>query len=193
MAFTPESDEALVMRLLPAANADLGARDAAWDDVHARYAVPLWRFIRQSVPSEELGQEIYQDTMMTAFMNLEADRYEYTGVPFGAYLKGIARNKIYAAQRDTSRYVELDDEMPLSLDDDEADWRGPEHSTQAREQLDAVLNAIGQLSDKTGQVLMGVLEGKTFAELADELGMTEEAIRQHKSRGVRSLQQMGLY
>jgi RNA polymerase sigma factor (sigma-70 family) len=186
MPFSPESDVALVMRLLPETNGNDGERNLAWGEVDVRYRDQLSWFIRQWITSEAEAEEIYQDTLITAFMNVENGRYTYTGVPFAAYLKAIARNKMLAERRRTSRWVELDEDIP-SLDENTGSR--PEACIESREEWEGMMSAIDELPNKMRRVILGVLDGKENDELAEEFDTTEEAIRQHKSRGIRSLQQ----
>lgn len=187
MAYSPESDEALVKRLLPDRNDDPMDRNAGWSDLDTCYREYLRRFIRQWMASDAEVEEIYQDTLITAFMNVENGQYAYTGVPFLAYLKAIARNKVFAERRRTGRWVELADDLASPSGDI---WQQPETLLESREARDEVMAAIEQLSYKTQRVLLGVMQGKPNAEMAQEFEMTEEAIRQHKSRGMRTLQQL---
>jgi RNA polymerase sigma factor (sigma-70 family) len=187
MAYSPESDEALVLRLLPITNGSLADRNAAWAELDSAYREGLRRYIRQWMSSDAEVEEIYQDTLITAFMNVENGSFTYTGVPFLAYLKAIARNKVLAERRRTGRWVELDDDLATPGGDER---QQPEILVESREEQDEVMAAIGQLSSKTRRVILGVMQGKQNSEMAQEFAMTEEAVRQHKSRGVRSLQQL---
>lgn len=186
MAYSPESDEALVKRLLPDHNHNPADRNAAWGELDSSYHENLRRFLRQWMTSDAEVEEIYQDTLITAFMNVENGQYVYTGVPFLAYLKAIARNKVLAERRRTGRWVELDDDLASPGEDRQQ----PEHLLETREAHAEVMAAIAQLSHKTQRVLLGVMQGKPNSEMAQEFDMTEEAIRQHKSRGMRTLQQL---
>src|SRR5688572_2192262 len=136
MAYSPESDEALVKRLLPDCNLNPADRNAAWSDVDSTYRETLRRFIRQWMLSDAEVEEIYQDTLITAFMNVENGLYVYTGVPFLAYLKAIARNKVLAERRRTGRWVELDDDLATPGGDDR---HQPEGLVESREERDEVL------------------------------------------------------
>jgi len=49
---------------------------------------------------------------------------------------------------------------------------------------------LAQLPGLRRQVLLGYLEGQSTEEIAATLNMTEEAVRQHKSRALRSLREM---
>jgi RNA polymerase sigma-70 factor, ECF subfamily len=183
MHFSPESDEVLVKRLIPGQSGNLADRDQAWADLDANCREALRRFIRQWMPSEAEAEEIYQDTLITAFCNLQQGRYVYEGKPIVAYLKAIARYKILAERRRMNRWVELDDDL---FSDDR---QRPESMVESRQEWDAVLEAIDGLPDKQRRVILGLAAGKDHSELADEFDMTEEAIRQNKSRGLRAVQE----
>ena len=57
-------------------------------------------YIRLKNYSAETDEDIFQETVTTAFLSLEQGRYTpRPGIPFTAYVKGIARNKIRDARR----------------------------------------------------------------------------------------------
>ena len=189
MPFSPESDEALVMRLLSRPeedSVDCAERDAVWAEVHEHCRAQLWRYIRQWISSEEEAEEIYQDTLITAYFNVENGRYTYEGKPFVAYLKAIARYKIFAERRRTGRWVELDDDLLTPGGDD---GQRPERVIESLQEWEMVMEAIDELPHKQRRIMVGIAAGKHNWELAEEYDMTEEAVRQHKSRGIRTVQE----
>ena len=52
---------------------------------------------------------------------------------------------------------------------------------------------MSRLTPCRRQVLEGYLQGRSTTEIAEALGMSEDAVRQHKSRGLRSLRQMDVF
>jgi RNA polymerase sigma factor (sigma-70 family) len=106
-------------------------------------------------------------------------------VPFAAYVKGIARNKIREARRRLQRFVPLEDVS--EYEDDELHLEAVVERRQRRESLRA---SLSKLSPGRRQVPESYLKGHTTAEIAQALGMSEDSVRQHKSRGLRSLRQL---
>jgi RNA polymerase sigma factor (sigma-70 family) len=143
-------------------------------------------FIRAQNNTPEPDADILQDAVITAYAEVERGRYERRdGVPFAAYVKGIARNKIREARRRAQRLVPLDDAA-----DYEDDGVPPEAAAERQEQRDSLRTGLSHLPPDRRQVLEGYLRGHSTAEIAQVLGMSEESVRQHKSRGLRSLRQM---
>jgi RNA polymerase sigma factor (sigma-70 family) len=184
-----ETDNVLVRRLLPRTNRDPKDRAAAWNEwYHQIGASAVLAFVRVKNDTPEPDMDIVQDAMMIAYTEVERGRYEpRAGIPFTAYVKGIARNKIREARRRSRRYV-LVDEIP--------EWQsvGEGHALEVRaerrEEAAFLHAALPALPDCRQRVLRQYLNGRTTAEIARTLGMSEDAVRQHKCRGLRSLRQL---
>jgi len=143
-------------------------------------------FIRAQNNTPELDADILQEAVITAYAEVERGRYEpRDGIPFAAYVKGIARNKIREARRRARRLVPLND--VTEFEDDRPQL---EIVVERHEQRDSLRTGLSELSPDRRQVLEGYLKGHSTAEIAQALGMSEESVRQHKSRGLRSLRRM---
>jgi RNA polymerase sigma factor (sigma-70 family) len=146
------------------------------------------KFIRTSNTTNEPDEDILQDAMLTAYLEVENGRYEQrSGIPFTAYVKGIARNKIREARRKERYWVELDEAANVA---GEGPARQLEASIEHREQYEAFHQGLARLPVQRRQVLERFIHGRSTGEIAAELRISEELVRQHKSRGLRSLRQM---
>lgn len=185
----PESDEALIRRLLPSSNPDQADRAHAWAEWQASIGeAAVLKFIRLVNTTSEPDEDIFQDAMLTAYLEVERGRFEpRSGVPFTAYVKGIARNKVREARRRDRFCTGLDD-IPNPNDDDLL--RQMETSIEHREQAEALHSGLASLPAARRKVLERYLKGKSTPEIAHELDMSEELVRQHKCRGLRRLRQM---
>jgi len=183
----PESNTVLVERLLPGVNGDPQDRAAAWGEWYANGGgSSVMAFVRAQNNTPEPDADILQEAVVTAYAEVERGRYEpRDGIPFAAYVKGIARNKIREAHRRARRLAPLDDTVEY-----EGDGAQPEVAVERQEQRDSLHAGLSYLPPDRRQVLEGYLRGHSTAEIAQELGMSEESVRQHKSRGLRSLRQM---
>ena len=192
MMAQPESDEALVLRMLPSVNPNREDRARAWAEWHARIGgQAVLKFIRVKNNTAELDEDILQDAMLTAYLEVERGRYEQrAGIPFTAYVKGIAHNKIREARRRQGRWEALDE-----IDDVPPDGvlRQTEHALEGRERRQALRQGLLQLSIQRRQVLERYLGGESLSEIAARLDMTADVVRQHKHRGLRRLQQMSFF
>jgi RNA polymerase sigma factor (sigma-70 family) len=186
----PESDEALIHRMLPSTNSDRADRARAWTEwQHGIGEAALLKFIRWVNNTGEPDEDILQETMLAAFQEVERGRYERrSGIPFTAYVKGIARNKIRALSRRTRllerRWANLDE--PGWLVEDGAN-RQLETSIERRELVDRLRLGLLDLPEQRRQVLERFLFGETTAEIAAGLAISEALVRQHKCRGLRAL------
>jgi RNA polymerase sigma factor (sigma-70 family) len=193
MMARPESDEVLVKRLLPSTNGNPESRAAAWREWYTQVGeASVLGFIRAQNDTSEADMDIFQEAMLTAFVEVERGRYRpRLNVPFAAYVKGIARNKIREARRRARRFVPLEDspQGEIEIESDEH----LEAAVEYQEQQDTLQAGLARLTQSRRQVLESYLQGNSTAEIALTLGITEELVRQHKSRGLRSLRQMDVF
>jgi RNA polymerase sigma factor (sigma-70 family) len=177
-----QSDEVLVERLLPAANRDPEDRAAAWGEWYTNVgAASVLAFVRVTNDTSEPDTDIVQEAMVTAYVEVERGRYEpRAGISFAAYVKGIARNKIREARRRMRRLSRLED-IPEYLT--ESDEPCPETLVERHERQVFLRRRLLELSPVRKQIF----QGRDAPEIAETLGMSEESVRQHKSRGVRGL------
>ena len=191
MMVQPESDEALVRRLLPSANPDPVDRAQAWTEWQGRLGGPaVLKFVRLSNNTAEPDEDILQDAMLTAYVEVERGHYEHrAGIPFTAYVKGIARNKIREARRRGRRWASLDDAADLPADPAP---RALEGTVEGREARRALRQGLENLPPQRRQVLQHYLVGESLAEIAQRLDITEALVRQHKHRALERLQQLSV-
>ena len=183
------SDKVLVKRLLPAANHDPADRVAAWNEWYERVGVAsVLAFVRTKNDTAEPDMDILQEAMTIAYVEVECGRYEpRPGVPFTAYVKGIARNKIREARRQRRRWLPLAEVAEWRLVDATADV---EAWLDRREEATWLRVFVARLPQLRRQVLERYLRGQTTTEIAHALEMSEASVRQHKSRGLRSLRSL---
>ena len=192
------SDRTLVERLLPSRNKNPQDRADAWDEWVAQIGErAVLGFVRAKNDTTEPDMDIVQEAMTIAYVEVERGRYEpRVGIPFAAYVKGIARNKIREARRRCRRYVLVEDVSEhvdtRALRQGHGGGARPEAVVVRREESASLRAGLSRLTPCRRQVLEGYLGGRSTTEIAHTLGMSEAAVRQHKSRGLRSLRQMGL-
>ena len=192
------SDRTLVERLLPSRNQNREDRADAWSEWYAQGGErAVLSFVRAKNDTTELDVDIVQEAMTIAYVEVERGRYQpRAGIPFAAYVKGIAHNKIREARRRCRRYVLVEDVAELVaaralLPSDGAGTR-PEAAVVRREEAASLRAGLLRLTPCRRQVLEGYLGGRSTTEIAHTLGLSEAAVRQHKSRGLRSLRQMNV-
>ncbi len=181
----------MLQRILPDLNADRQDRARAWTEWQAGYGEQvLARFVRSHNTTFEADDDIIQDALITAYLSVERGTFQpRDGVPFTAYVVGIARNKIREARRRDRHHAPLEDE-PEDLERRLVGeiQRQPERTIERREQRDLLRSGISRLPEARRQVLEHYLAGASTGEIADHLAMSEALVRQHKCRGLRFLQ-----
>ncbi len=183
----PESDEALIRRLLPSFNADRHDRAQAWAEWHTTAESVLYSFMRVHNNTGEPDDDIIQDALITAYLGVERGHYQpREGVPFSAYVKGIARNKIREARRRSRCLVDLD-EIPYQHSGELP--RQPEEWLERREQNDLVRGGMAELPGTRKQVLVRILNGQSTEEIAEEMHMSAALVRQHKCRALKAIKE----
>ncbi len=188
-----DGEGAFASRLLPAENPDRLDRIQAWTEWQLRYGnEKLRKFIRMRNYSTETDEDIFQETMVTAFQEVERGRYRpRQGVPFSAYVKGIARNKIREARRKGRRLpcINLDKVAFLLADSPSQE---PEIAFEIARKQSQLHNGLEMLPDSRRQVLKRFIRGEGTAEIARAMEISQDLVRQHKSRGLKMLRKIAL-
>ncbi len=190
MVSRPVSDEALIRRMIPASNPDRQDRARAWSEwQESPGALALARFVRARNSTREADDDIVQDALLTAYLGVESGRYQpHEGVPFAAYVIGIARNKIREARRRDRRQTGLDDDREdIGPRPEGAPQRQPERDLEQREQRDLLRGGLSRLPAARRAVLERYLSGASTDEIAEQMSISEALVRQHKCRGLRAL------
>jgi RNA polymerase sigma factor (sigma-70 family) len=185
------AQEVLLQRILPGQNGDRQDRALAWTEWQVAYGENvLERFVRAHNNTVEADDDIIQDALITAYLSVEHGSFQpRDGVPFTAYVVGIARNKIREARRKARHRASFDDE-PEELERRLVGeiQRQPERAIERREQRDLLRSGLSRLPAARRQVLEHYLAGASTGEIASHLSMSEALVRQHKCRGLRALQ-----
>jgi RNA polymerase sigma factor (sigma-70 family) len=186
----PKSNEALERKLLPSISPNRADRARAWAEWQMSVGqVSLLKFIRVHNTTSEPDEDILQEAMMTAYLEVERGRYQpREGVPFTAYVKGIARNKLREARRRGRVWLPLEDGETESLAGCRFE-RPLEITVERREQDLTLRRGLAMLPGDKRQVLERYLHGESTGEIAASMAITEDLVRQHKCRGLRQLRQ----
>lgn len=190
MVSRPVSDEVLIKRMIPGSNPDRQDRLGAWAEWQASIGgMVLQRYVRARNSTRETDDDIIQDALLTAYLGVENGRYQpQDGVPFVAYVIGIARNKIREARRKDRHQFQLDEDCDEYEPRVMTLHRQPEHDLERSEQRDLLKNGLSRLPAARRTVLEYYLSGASTDEIAQRLTMSEALVRQHKCRGLRALQ-----
>lgn len=149
-----------------------GDRDA-FRKILRGYGLSLRSYIATQVHHMEDIDDLAQEVFFVAYRNLAEFR---RGEDFGAWLRGIARNKVHDHFRSSSRRLKalgrFREEVARVVEDKLARAVAIEHSRP----LDVLLHCIGLLPDRMRRVVRAGLDGDRPADLARELTTTIGAI-----------------
>ena len=190
MVSRPVSDETLIRRMLPTINTDRQDRARAWAEWQSEIGeMVLARFIGARNDTRETDEDIMQEALLTAYLGIESGRYQpHEGVPFTAYVVGIARNKIREARRRGRHQADLGEDVEIAPPVEGELPRHPERTIERREERELLRSGLGKLPGTRRQVIERYLIGESTEEIAERLAISTDLVRQHKCRGLRALQ-----
>lgn len=149
-----------------------GNRDAFRQIVRA-YSLPLRSYLASQIHNLEDVDDLAQEVFLGAFRNLAAFRREDD---FGAWLRGVARNKLYAHWRQLSRRKRAMDAFREEVAQVvEADLECAAANDRS-ETIEVLLRCIDRLPEKLRRVVRGGLDGEKPAVLAEVLATSVGAI-----------------
>lgn len=179
----PVDDAALTELVARAQSGDVDAFAELFDQYHG----PVYRYINSRVgrPSDA------EDLTQTVFVKvLEAlPRYELRGIPFGGWLFRLARNTVIDFVR--TKRIHQDLEVVGSRADQDPP---PDAMVEQREQIEAVGEALGALTDEQREVIaLRFFAGLSAREAAVVMDKQEGTIRGLQFRAVGALRrQLGI-
>jgi RNA polymerase sigma-70 factor (ECF subfamily) len=149
----------------------------AFEELYDRHREEIWRFLLRLTGSNDLAQDLFQETWLAAARNAHRLLEDTRLLP---WLYTIARNK----QRNALRLRLFDEGRRLgSAAEPVAPVATPEHEAHLRAQARAVTDAFGQLAEAHREVLLlAVVEGLDSKAVGAILGLREEAVRKRLSR-----------
>ena len=164
--------------------------DRAFEKLYTRYNRRIASYVQGMVHDHARAEDITQDVFMSALRRMrETDR----PIAFKPWVYEIAKNACIDQFRRSRRAEEV------SMDADEglgsADYGRlvssgptPDVAVDHKEQLDHLCGAFGGLSETHHEILvMRELEGLSYREIGDKLGMTRPAVESTLFRARRRL------
>jgi RNA polymerase sigma-70 factor (ECF subfamily) len=149
-----------------------GETDAFGRVVRA-YELPLRSYLASQVHHVDDVDDLAQEVFLTAFRSLSSYR---RGDDFGAWLRGIARNKLLNYYRSTSRRKQalqrFREEVGRLVEGDLEQAAAADRA----EAIERLLRCIAELPDRLRRVVRAGLNGGRPADLAKEMCTTVGAI-----------------
>jgi RNA polymerase sigma-70 factor (ECF subfamily) len=155
--------------------------------VYRRHADAVLAYLLRRTGSIELASDLTAEVFAAAMVG--ARRYKAGPEPLRAWLFGIANNKLYDAwrkQRTERSARERLGMRDLSFTEDE--YEAAERRIDAERQGDELWSLVADLpADQREAVLARVVDGRDYRDLAEEIGHTQQTLRQRVSRGLTAL------
>lgn len=168
----PADDELLVIRC------QMG-ESAAFDDLIARWAGPLWSFVRRLVESDDTAREVVQDVWVRVVRGLPRLR---EGSKLRAWLFGIARRALMDRLREQYARAPATD-----MDVDELPAATPPYDADELEALDTAVQSLPLLEREA--VSLFYLQELSLSEIAETLTVPVGTVKSRLFRGRRLLRQ----
>src|SRR5438876_2889102 len=136
----------------------------------------VYAFIVRRVHDRTQAEDLTSEVFHHALANLS--RFEWRGVPFAVWLYRIAANTITDRWRQASR---LRPDPPSDDDLDQSNWQ----EIERRAILFQLVNSLPE--NQRSVILKRFVEEKSIRDIAQELRMSEGAIKQLQFRAIESL------
>jgi RNA polymerase sigma-70 factor (ECF subfamily) len=161
-------------------------RTEAFGQIVRDYTLPLRSYLASLVCRFDDVDDLAQEVFLAALARLSAFR---RGDEFGAWLHGIARNKVLLYYRSQSRRSQalrrFRDEVAALI---EGDLERAAASDRA-ETIERLLRCIAELPERLRRVVRAGLDGEKPAEVAATLGTTVRVVYNLHSRANRLLRE----
>lgn len=156
----------------------------AFAELYRRHQAPLYRFARRMTGNPWAAEEIVQEIFMTLVR--QPKKYDPKRGALGAFLFGVARNRVMKHLERTPRELSLDENADGSLRTQihATDPVTPAHWAELRERREQVRSAVLQLPVEFREaVVLCELEEMSYEEAARALDCPVGTIRSRLHRG----------
>ncbi|MEP2024916.1 MAG: sigma-70 family RNA polymerase sigma factor [Reichenbachiella sp.] len=153
-----------------------------FEPIYTKYYELIFRYVYRKTDDEDLAADLTSKVFMNAMHSI--NKFEYRGVPFGAWLYRIATNETNKYFRDNKRrLLTLEDQkVNLVMTCDELDDANTEQKQKILTEL------ISELEDEEIRILeLKFFETKNFKEIAFILDKKESAVKMKMYRSLDKL------
>lgn len=162
--------------------------NGAFHQLYRTHSERIYRTAYRYTRSQADAEDIMQETFVRAFQNIQKFKGD-TDAAFSSWLTRICVNKSIDFLRRQKRRRAAD---TVSLDDVVVDpvdgGRSPERSAERAEAVRRIASAAGRLSPRQRVVFdLRYAQHHTIAEIAELLECSENAVKTHLSRSVKTL------
>jgi RNA polymerase sigma-70 factor (ECF subfamily) len=167
-------------------NGDQGA----WDSFYDFYTPLVLGFCLQKGASHQLACEVLQESMVYLLRTMPDFTYCPKTGKFRSFLFKLVQSRLYDALRryrratelfsDADPYVELDKIACVPGPDTESEWQHQWRLSLMHQGLERIQLKVNEQPYRSFQLY--ALEGRTATETADDLGISENLVYQHRNR-----------
>ncbi len=168
-------EEATVLALVRAGNTD------AFADIVERYQAPIQRYLYRLTGDYELAKDLAQDTFFQAYKGLTKTN---SALSFKAWLYRIATNNAWQHRRRKKliSFVPFNNHLETNSAADEIQLNSMDEKITIQEAL------IKVPEDQRMCLVLHLIEGFKYQEIAETIGISEDAVRMRVSRGKEAFQ-----
>ena len=163
--------------------------DWAFEELYSRYRTPIRHYVQGMVGDLQRAEDIAQEVFISALRRMRCSEQP---IAFKPWIYEIAKN----ACIDEYRRAKRSREVPLVNESEDAEPTlcsrapMPDEAVQGKQRLDDLRGAFRSLSANHHQVIvMRELEGLSYAQIGERLGMTKPVVESTLFRARRRLGQ----
>ncbi|WP_461094876.1 sigma-70 family RNA polymerase sigma factor [Spirosoma gilvum] len=150
-----------------------------------QYFAPLCSHVVRFVYNRQLAEDLVADLFYTFYTK---ELYRQVTGSYRAYLYQAARNRAYNSLRWELGRQEA---LPDNLDRPDLDTTQPDRLLQQDELYRALEQAVQQLPTQRQRVfLLSRFEGKSYKEIAQEMGLSPKTVENHLLRATSTVRQL---
>ena len=158
--------------------------EPAFNALYLAYSKPLYQKINRVVKDDSVADELLQDLFLKVWKMREDIRPEQS---FVSFLHTVAKNLVYDYFRKISKDKRLHERLLVNAVDY---YLQTEEALIGKETSDIIQQAISRLSESRRKVfILCKMEGKSYQEAADILGITVATVNSHMVSSIRSIKE----
>lgn len=152
--------------------------------IYDEFLNPIFRFIRMQVRDQVEAEDLTQEVFLKAFSRL--DQFGKNGDNFKSWLYQIARTTVLDWYKKKKMVIVDDPEEVFGRL--ESTHGNPLLEAEKHELAEDLAEALAKIGHTDREILvLHYVNDLSHAEIATVLGLSEDAVRQRKSRAIRSL------
>jgi RNA polymerase sigma-70 factor (ECF subfamily) len=171
----PPSDGALIERCLRQDN-------TAWDEILTRYRRKVFHIAYKFTGKHDEAEDLSQEIFLKVFRSL--DKF-HRDADFSTWLSSVARNYCIDRYRASKREKEVLVDDLLAFDQATASvGSNPQRTLEDRDRRSFLRHGLDRLPEKLREaVVLRDLQGLSYQEMAERLGLPEGTVKSRINRG----------